>query len=129
MFKTVRQKVTLKASPKKIYALLMDADKHSALIGAPVALESVVGGKLSAWDGAIKGINVELTPGKRIVQMWRSEDWPEGHYSTATFELQPIDGGTQLVFTQTGVPASMYDDIVNGWKSFYWQPMKAALKG
>lgn len=128
MYKTIRQKATFKASPARIYAMLMDAKKHAALIGAPVTLDPVVGGTFAAWDGAITGVNIELVAGKRIVQLWRAEDWRAGHYSTATFELAAADGGTQLTFTQTGVPVESFDDVSSGWKSFYWQPLKAALK-
>lgn len=129
MFKTLRQTVTFSATPKAVYALLANAEKHAAMIGAPVSLDNRVGGKLSAWDGSITGINVELVAGKRIVQMWRAGDWPKGHYSTATFEFAPSDNGTTLTFTQTGIPADKYDSIRDGWKEHYWSKMKSALKG
>ncbi len=127
MYKSVRQKVTFKAPPKTVYGLLMDAQKHAAFTGAPVNLKNEIGGKLSAFGGSITGINVELAPNKRIVQMWRADDWPAGHYSTATFELAATDGGTALTFTQTGVPVDKYDDIVSGWKEFYWSKIRAYL--
>ncbi len=127
MYKTVRQKVKLKATPKTVYALLADAQKHGAFTGGPVELANEVGGKLSAFGGAITGINVELAPHKRIVQMWRAKDWPKGHYSTATFELAPADGGTALTFTETGVPESKFDDINKGWREHYWDKLKIFL--
>ena len=58
----------------------------------------------------------------------RSQDWPEGHYSTATFELTKSKDGIQLAFTQTGVPENKYAEISKGWQSQYWDKMKAALE-
>ena len=62
------------------------------------------------------------------MQSWRYSDWPEGHYSTATFSFQAIDKGTRLIFTQTDVPDDKYEDIKQGWKEYYWQPLKEMLE-
>jgi len=66
-------------------------------------------------------------PDRKIVQAWRYSDWPAGHLSTATFELEKIEKGTRLTFTQTDVPDDKYEDIKQGWKDYYWQPMKEVL--
>ncbi len=129
MYKSIRQTVKFKATPKIIYSMLAEAKKHSAFTGAPVELIDEVGGKLSAFGGAITGVNVELVLNKRIVQMWRAGDWPEGHYSTATFEVAlSADGNsTELAFTQTGVPDNKHAEISKGWQEQYWDKMTAAL--
>jgi activator of HSP90 ATPase len=62
------------------------------------------------------------------VQNWRASDWPEGHYSKATFAFKEIPGGTRLTFTQTEVPAKQYEDISQGWRDYYWAPMKEMLE-
>jgi len=31
-------------------------------------------------------------------------------------------------FTQSGVPGQYYDDIKQGWRDFYWAPMKKMLE-
>jgi hypothetical protein len=38
------------------------------------------------------------------------------------------NGETQLIFTQSGVPEEFYDDIRQGWKDYYWIPMKEMLE-
>jgi activator of HSP90 ATPase len=78
--------------------------------------------------GDISGEILELVPDKKIVQSWRYSDWPEGVYSKATFELEAIEKGTRLTFTQSGVPDDKYEDIKQGWKDYYWAPMKAMLE-
>ena len=126
--RTIRQSVTFKASPNEVYETLMDSKKHSALTGSPARISRRAGDKFSIYGGDIEGVNLELVPDHKIVQSWRYSDWPEGHYSQATFSLKGVPGGARLTFTQTGVPAEFYDDISQGWRDYYWTPMKDLLE-
>lgn len=82
----------------------MDSRKHGKFTGSKTSISRKVGGKFSVYDGGLKGVNLELVPDEKIVQSWRTEDWPEGHYSKITFALEEVNGKTRLTFTQTGVP-------------------------
>jgi len=124
MVKTISQKVFFKATPKKVYEMLMDSDKHSGFTESSAKIHREVGGRFTAYDGWIEGDNLELVPNKRIVQSWRGGNWPEGHYSTATFELKAVDDGTNLSFTQTNVPDEFYKAISKGWIEHYWEKME-----
>ena len=126
--KTIRQSVTFKVSPHDVYEALMDSKKHSEFTGSKVSISREVGGKLNVYDGDIEGMNLVLVPDKKIVQSWRYGDWPKGHYSKATFSLKEIPSGTRLTFTQTGVPEKFYDDIAQGWRDYYWGPMREMLE-
>lgn len=123
--KTIRQTATFKAPPTQVYKLLMDSKLHATFSGSRARISPKVGGRISAYDGYIEGKNLELKPGKKIVQAWRGSDWPEGVWSEASFTLLPTKTGTRLTFTQTGVPTTQYADIAQGWKDFYWTPMAA----
>jgi activator of HSP90 ATPase len=68
-----------------------------------------------------------LVPDTRLVQAWRPQDWPPGVYSIVKFELVDQGAGTLLVFDQTGFPASDAEQLVQGWKMNYWQPMAKVL--
>lgn len=129
MYKSIRHSVTFAARPQEVYELLMDTQKHSGFTGAPAEVSREVGGLFSAYGGAVGGINLELVPGRRIVQFWNGAEWPEGHYSTVIYELEEMDNGTHLAFMQAGVPQEHYDEINEGWKSNYWEKMQAALDG
>jgi activator of HSP90 ATPase len=126
--KTLKQSVTIKATPHEVYEALMDEKIHAEFTSGTATISRKLGGKFSTFDGYASGINVELEQDKKIVQTWRAEDWPEGHYSRATFSLSKVDGGTKLTFTQTDIPADQYDDIAQGWKDYYWAPMKKLLE-
>ncbi|MDP2916895.1 MAG: SRPBCC family protein [Dehalococcoidia bacterium] len=125
--KTIRQQVTIKAPAHAVYEALMDARKHGKFTGGKASISRRVGGKVTAYDGYIEGKNRELVPDQKIVQAWRGSDWPEGHYSRATFSLKEVEGGTRLTFTQSGVPEEFYKDISQGWRDYYWKPMKEML--
>lgn len=126
--KKIRQSVTFKASPHEVYEALMDSRRHAKFTGEKARISRKIGGKLVAYGGYIEGANLDLVPDKKIVQLWRGSDWPKGHYSKATFVLRKVKGGTHLTFTQSGVPAQYYDDIKQGWRDFYWAPMKKMLE-
>ena len=129
MTKTIRQKVVLPAAPKKVYAALMEEKQHAAFTENAAKISKKAGGAFSCYDGYVTGLNVELVPGKRIVQAWRAQDWPKGTFSLVTFGFAPAAGGkTRLTFTHLGVPASDYKDKCEGWRTYYWGPLKAFLK-
>lgn len=121
----IRQRVTIDATPIRVFEALMDSKKHAAFIHAPASVSREVGGRFTAYGTYIEGLNVELIRGKRIVQAWRGSDWPEGAYSIATFELAAAPGGkTKLTFRQNGVPAKYVKSIEQGWKDYYWKLLK-----
>jgi activator of HSP90 ATPase len=126
--KAIRQTITFEASPHEIYEMLMDSKKHSDFTGSTAKISREVGGKFTVWGGDISGENMELVKDRKIVQKWRSGDWPEGHFSTAAFELKADGKKTRLTLTQTDVPNDKYESIKQGWIDFYWDNMKAALK-
>jgi uncharacterized protein YndB with AHSA1/START domain len=126
MCKTIKQKVRFKAAPKTIYSILADSKRRSALTGRKAAISRNVGGAFSTDNGRVRGINVDLAPGKRIVQAWRRDDFPDGVYSIAAVTLAPTPGGgTELVLTHRGVPKQLIPDTERYWRSSYWEKMKS----
>lgn len=126
--KNLRQSVTFKAKPIDVYEALMDSRKHSKFTGSKARISREVGGKFSAYDNYCWGENLELKKNKKIVQTWRSYKWPEGHYSKATFSLNPVREGTRLSFYQSGIPSDEFESIKRGWIEHYWTPMKKMLE-
>jgi len=121
---TIRQTVIFSASPQDVYEVLMDSQKHESLSGEKANISREVGGPFKAWGEHISGFNLVLQPGQRIVQAWRAHDWWADHYSIVTFDLRKLDSGTELRFTQIGVPPHRFDGHSRGWTETYWQPMQ-----
>jgi activator of HSP90 ATPase len=126
--KNIRQVVTFKAGPRSVYEALMDSKKHAKFTGGRASISPRVGGRISAYDGYIDGINIELVRDRKIVQAWRGSDWPEGYFSKAIFTLAKIKAGTRLTFSQTGVPEEQVEAIREGWIEHYWEKMKKFLE-
>jgi len=119
----IHQEATFPAPPARIYQTLVDLEQFAKATGAPASGESTEGGGFSAFGGHVTGRQVELVPGKRVVQAWRAKTWPEGSYSIAHFELSPSGAGTKLVFNHDGFPAEMKQHLESGWQSNYWDKL------
>ena len=128
--KSIKQTVTFTATPENIYHLIMDQKKHAAFTNSKVIISTKVNGKFNVFDGYCHGYNIELTEGKKIVQAWHfaEEGWTEDHFSICTFQFEKVGNKTKLIFLQTGVPENNVEALKEGWKEFYWEPMKAYLK-
>ena len=121
--KTIKQTVHINAKPQEVYEAYTDAKKHAEFTGAKVIFENKVGGKFDIWGGELTGENVQLVRGKKIVQKWRANDWPEGLYSELTITLESEGKKTRLVLVQENVPDDKADEIDDGWHEYYWKPM------
>lgn len=122
--KTIKQSVNVNTTPKEVYDVIMDSKKHSKLTGSVAKMSSKVGGKFTAYDSYIDGKNLELVSGKKIVQSWHASDWEKGHYSTVIFEFTKTKTGTKLTFTHKDIPVEHCESISDGWKEYYWEPLK-----
>ena len=69
---SLKMKVVLPVKAEKLYKAWLNSKEHSLFTGAEATASPKVNGKFTAWDGYISGKNVELKPGKKIVQTWRT---------------------------------------------------------
>ena len=66
------------ATPEQIYKAWLSTDGHTRMTGSPAEVEGRVKGKFTAWDGYISGETLESKPYSRILQAWRTTEFPEG---------------------------------------------------
>jgi activator of HSP90 ATPase len=116
-----------KASPERIYNVLLDSKQFAALTGLPAEIDPKAGGAFSMFGGMIVGRNVELVANQRIVQAWRPTHWDPGVYSIVKFELKPQGAETILILDHTGFPEGEYDHLEWGWHNHYIDPLKKLL--
>lgn len=128
--KDLKQEVFFEAAPEEVYEILMDAEMHGDFTRSEVEMDPVVNGEFSVFEGYCQGRNLELIPGKKIVQEWNfAEDgWPEDYFTICTFDLSDFEGGTKLIFIQKGIPSDSYEALRVGWEEYYWEPMKEYLE-
>lgn len=127
---TIVQEEIFDAAPMDVYEALVDPAKHAQFTGSTATGEPVEGGTFTAWDGYIEGRHERLVPGARIVQLWRTSEFPEGHPdSRLELELRPeAEGKTRLRLTHSGVPRDQAKSYEKGWVDHYWTPLRDFLR-
>ncbi len=117
-------------TPQQVYDAFLSSKGHSGMTGGTAKISDKVGAAFTAWDGYITGKNLELVPGKLIVQAWRTSEFPDGaEDSLLRIELAPHkdkDGktGTMLLMTHSNIPDGQENMYGPGWHESYWEPMK-----
>ncbi len=136
----IHQEVTFDASRRRVYRALTNSKRFDAvtrlsdalqLVTAPGAkrtsISGVVGGPFTLFGGYITGRNLELIPGERLVQAWRTASWGPGDYSVVRFELVESGAKTRLIFDHRGFPADQGSHLASGWHTHYWEPLAKLL--
>ena len=117
--------VTINAKAEKFYEAYLSSEGHTALTGSPARVEGTVDGDFTAWDGYIQGMFLELEKNKRIVQAWRTAEFPEeAEDSIVEILLEEDHGKTKLTLKHTNIPKGQMDSYKTGWEDFYFKPMR-----
>jgi activator of HSP90 ATPase len=137
---SIHQEVNFGASCARVYAALTTSGQFDAvtrlsdgatLLAAPGALPTTisarVGGAFALFGGYISGRNLDMVPGTRLVQAWRTKSWDAGAYSIVSFALAGDGANCQLTFEQRGFPQSQGSSLAYGWRVHYWDPLTKFL--
>ncbi len=124
MSETIQLSTVLPAVPEDIYLGWLSSREHSAFTGSPAQIDPSLGGKFTAWDGYIWGTTLELSPYERIVQSWRTTEFPEDcPDSRLEVLLEAVEDGTRITLIHTEIPDGQGDSYYSGWEDFYFKPM------
>lgn len=127
---TYRLTRIIPASPLDVYEAWLDSEAHSQMTGAEARMSDKIGADFSAWDDDVRGRNLELVPGERIVQAWRTSKFTgENEDSIVTITLEKADDGTLLTLVHSNVPDEQRHNEEGGWESNYFAPMRAYFAG
>ena len=117
------------AKPSEIYEAWLSSEGHTAMTGSPAKVDGNVGGKFSAWEGYIFGTTLELTLNQRIVQTWRTSEFPDDALdSHLEVLLEEVAQGTKVKLIHRDMPEDQVDSYRQGWEDFYFKPMKEYFK-
>src|SRR5258708_3558595 len=113
------------AEPQRVFSAWVDAKEHAAFTGGGEALvEPWSGGRFISWDGYIHGILLGVDPAKRIVQTWRTSEFPpESRDSRLTVEFEAARGGTRVRIRHSDLPPSQVKRYEKGWMEHYLKPL------
>jgi activator of HSP90 ATPase len=119
----------LPVAQKNLYLAWLDSQKHSAFTGGGAVIDPAVGGNFTAWDGYIEGKTKELQPYERIVQSWRTANFPSSSPDSELEVLfETVEGGTKITLRHSNIPTGQGQDYKQGWKDHYFTPMKEYFK-
>lgn len=121
---------TIHASAETIYAAWLSTQGHTLMTGSPAKVNGTVNGEFTAWDGYIWGTFLELEPNRRILQAWRTGEFPDDAAdSRVEVLLEEINGKTKVTLIHSNIPAGQADDYKQGWEDFYFKPMREYFGG
>jgi activator of HSP90 ATPase len=120
-----------KVNPEQLFSAWMDSKSHSEMTGGGNAIiENFVNGKFTVWDDYIFGNTIELIPNKKIVQKWRTTEFPvDAPDSIIELILEEDKKGTKLILSHKDIPEGQGDSYKQGWIDYYFEPMKKYFKG
>jgi uncharacterized protein YndB with AHSA1/START domain len=137
----IHQEPVFKASRKRVYEALTDANQFAKVVelsaamksggmkpgAAPVTISREAGGAFAAFGGYVTGRQIELVANERIVQVWRAGSWDPGSYSITKFVLVEQGAETRIVFDHRGFPKGQAEHLAEGWRINYWEPLAKFL--
>jgi activator of HSP90 ATPase len=116
---------TFAVKPKVIYTAWLNSKGHSKMTGSKANINPKVNSGFTAWDGYITGKTTELKTDKKIVQKWRTTEFPEhAQDSLLEVKLTPVQNGTKLTIEHKNIPDGQAESYKKGWKDFYFKPME-----
>lgn len=119
-------KAMIPASPEQIYSAWLSSEGHSMMTGSKADVQEGIGGAFTAWDGYIWGKTLETENNRRIVQAWRTSEFPEGSPdSRVEILLEETGADTKITLIHTGIPDGQSEGYQEGWEDFYFSPMRA----
>jgi uncharacterized protein YndB with AHSA1/START domain len=125
---SIHQETLIAAPPQQVFELLTSGSLFGAATGMPAEITDREGDSFSLFGGRVEGRQIELVPGRRVVQAWRfgaehESPWEPGVYSTVRFTLEPDGDATRLVIEHAGIPPEWNEHISEGYPAFYEDPI------
>jgi uncharacterized protein YndB with AHSA1/START domain len=111
--------------PERVYAAWLDSGAHTAFTGKTAKIDPSIGGKFVVLDGYIHGRTVDLLPGRRIVQTWRTKEFPHSaHDSRLEIQFESAEGATRVTILHSLLPEGQGERYKKAWTDRYFHPMR-----
>lgn len=116
-------KMEITADPEEVFAALTNPFQIELWSGYPADMKAEEGYVFSLWEGDITGVNLEVVPGKLLVQEWFFGE--QEKQSIVRITLKKEGARTLVGLTHTHIPEDVYEEITGGWKEYYLEAIKA----
>jgi len=125
---TVTDSEEFRTTAEQLYQTFTDPQRLAAFTRAPpkVFEGAKKGGKFELFGGNVSGEYLELEEPTKIVQSWRLDQWPAGHYSRLQieFDQNDVDSVTVMRVTWSGVPVGQEEVTKRNWGEYYVRSIK-----
>ena len=116
------------ASTGQVLNAWLNSEEHTKMTGGKAEVSDVIGATFRAWDGYIEGTNLELDPGKRILQNWRTTEFEESDEdSLLEILFEPESEHTRVTIRHSNLPGHGMQ-YKQGWIDNYFEPMNAYFR-
>lgn len=117
---------TIPVAPTTLYFAWIDSTHHSSMTGQAAKIDPVVGAKYSACNGYVTGKLVILDLGRRIVESWRTTDFPrDAADSRVEVHFETLGLSTRILILHTEIPEGQSEKYKALWNERYITPMRA----
>jgi len=125
---TVTDNEEFRAPASELYQTFTDPQRIAAFTrAAPKLFEGAKkGGKFELFGGNVSGEYLELVEPTKIVQSWRLDQWPKGHFSRLeiNFDQNDVDNVTVMRVSWSGVPIGQEEVTKRNWSEYYVRSIK-----
>jgi activator of HSP90 ATPase len=122
---TLKMSCTLPVTPETVFNAWMDSKEHTAFTGDTARIIHALGAEFSAFSGYITGRTIELAYPGKIVQRWRTTEFPEhSPDSLLVITIKSHGDGCKITLDHSEIPEGQEENYKKGWKDYYFDPMK-----
>ena len=122
MSENIEIAAVIPASAERVFRAWLSAEEHGKMTATTCSASS--DGSFTAGDGYITGRTLEQAAPSRIVQAWRTTEFPAGAPdSRLTVHLEAAGTATRVRLVHENLPDGQGERYRSGWNEFYFQPM------
>ncbi|MDB5178477.1 MAG: Activator of Hsp90 ATPase 1 family protein [Patescibacteria group bacterium] len=125
---TIHQDYLIKCPRSAVWKALTSAGAAEQWGAGSAKVDATIGGEFSYWGGDIHGTITKIEAEERLEQNWYEHDYPRRLHNV-TFSLQ-ADGDNKTIvhLTQTNVGDDELVSMTDGWRDYYFDPIKQLLE-
>lgn len=122
----IRKKYEINAPLTIVWKALVDPALIEQWGAGPAEMDHKVGTEFVLCGGNIHGKNLAVEEERKLVQEWYTNNWLTP--SKVTISLTQKSGKTIVSLEHKNVPEKEYNDIRDGWDTFYFGEIKKLLE-
>lgn len=124
---TLHLEPTFNTTADQLYLTLLDQARIAAWSRSAPQIEAFPpkeGSTFKLFGGSVSGKLLKLVPNQQITQLWRLEDWKEGHFAQLDIQLVQGTSETKMVVKWTGIPVGEEDRVRGNFENYYIRSIK-----